>query len=157
MRGASLKLGSVEVKGVVASAATQAKGAFAGDDYQGNIGGGVLKRFVVTFDYAHQIMYLKPLTGQVADAGVFDRSGMWINRAQGGYKVVDVTASGPAQAAGVKVGDLITAIEGKRTTALAVYDARRRLRTAAPGTVIPIAVTRDGKTLRLKITLRDLI
>ncbi len=157
MRGASLKLGSVEVKGVVASAATQARGAFAGDDYQGNIGGGVLKRFVVTFDYAHQIMYLKPLSGPVADAGVFDRSGMWINRAQGGYKVVDVTAAGPAEAAGVKVGDLVTIIEGRPASALAIYDARRRLRTAPPGTVIPITITRDGKALRLKLTLRDLI
>lgn len=157
MRGASLKLGSVEIRDVVASAATQARGAFAGDDYQGNIGGGVLKRFVVTFDYAHQIMYLKPLAGPVADTGVFDRSGMWINRAQGGYKVVDVTASGPAQAAGVKVGDLITFIEGKPASTLAVYDARRRLRTAAPGTVIPITITRDGKVLPLRLTLRDLI
>ena len=157
MRGASLKLGSVEIRDVVASAATQARGAFAGDDYQGNIGGGVLKRFVVTFDYAHQIMYLKPLAGPVADTGVFDRSGMWINRAQGGYKVVDVTASGPAQAAGIKVGDLITSIEGKPASTLAVYDVRRRLRTAAPGTVIPITITRDGKVLPLRLTLRDLI
>jgi len=60
VRGASLTLGPVEVKGVVASLSTQTKGAFASDDYQGSIGGGFLKRFVVTFDYGHQIIYLKP-------------------------------------------------------------------------------------------------
>jgi hypothetical protein len=157
MRGASLKLGPVEVRDVVASAATQAKGAFAGDDYQGNIGGGILKRFVVTFDYGHQVMYLKPVAGSLADVGDFDRAGMWINRGPGGFKVVDVTAAGPADAAGVKVGDIITEVEGHAAPTLTVHEVRRRLRTAAPGTTIPLTVSRDGATARLTITLRDLI
>lgn len=157
VRGASLTLGPVEVKGVVASLSTQTKGAFAGDDYQGSIGGGFLKRFVVTFDYDHQIIYLKPLAQPGPDAGTYDRAGMWFNVAGDGFKVVDVTPTGPAEGAGFKVGDQIIAIDGKGAKAVAVYDLRRRLRNSPPGTVVTFKVLRDGQARDLKVTLRDLI
>ena len=157
MRGRSLKLGPVEVTGVVTDAAIQAKGAFAGDDNQGNIGGGVLKRFVVTFDYGHQIMYLKPLAGPVADAGTYDRAGMWFNRAPEGFKLVDITAGGPAATAGLKPGDLITEVDGAPARELGLADLRRRLRNEAPGTRLRLAVLRDGQPIRVEVTLRDLI
>ncbi len=157
MRGASLKMGPVEVKDLVVSAATQAKGAFAGEDSEGNIGGGVLKRFVVTFDYAHQIMYLKPLTTSPPDAGTFDRAGLWFNRSPEGFKVVDVTVGGPAEAAGVKAGDVITAVDGHVAREMTVSDLRQRLRTAAPGTRITLTLLRGGRPLETAMTLRDLI
>ncbi len=156
-RGAVFALGPVVVKSVVTSAGTQAKGAFGGDDSQGNIGGGLLKRFVVTFDYAHQILYLKPRTGPIADAGTFDRAGMWFNRAADGFKVADVTATGPAQAAGVKVGDVITAVDGQAVQGQGLHELRVRLRTAAPGTVLTLTLRRDGQALTTAVTLRDLI
>ena len=59
---------------------TDKGGSNADDNLAGNIGGGILKRFVVTFDYEHNTMYLKPIAGRIADLDTFDRSGMWINR-----------------------------------------------------------------------------
>ncbi len=123
-RGASMKLGDVEVKNVVTDINDQKQGAFAGNDYSGNIGGGILKRFVVTFDYHNKVMYLKRIEGPVADVGGYDRAGMWFNQAPKGFEVVAVTAGAPAQKAGVKKGDVITAVDGKPVGAIKLYDLR---------------------------------
>ncbi len=156
-RGSGLTLGGVATSNVVASFSTQDKGAFAADDYQGNIGGGVLKRFVVTFDYEHQVMYLKPATGPVEDIGQFDRVGMWVNAAGDHFKIVDITSGGPAEAAGLKPGDEIVGIDGRPANALSLPDLRRLLRTGAPGSVISLQIVHSGAAKEVKVTLRDLI
>ena len=93
----------------------------------------------------------------MADAGTFDRAGMWFNVSGDGLKVVDVTADGPAQAAGFKAGDRIVAIDGKPARDTPVYDLRRRLRNQAPGTVVRFSVVRDGQPRDIAVTLRDLV
>lgn len=156
-RGASLAVGSVPVGAVVAFLSTQAKGAFAGSDFDGEIGGGVLKRFVVTFDYARQTMYLKPRQAPPADVGTFDRAGMWFNRSGGEFVVVDVTRGGPAAQAGLTPGDEIVGVDGKAARRLTVDDLRRRLRNDRPGIVVTLKIRRYGRLRTLTVTLRDLI
>lgn len=156
-RGKLLTIGSVKIPDVVTALSLQQKGAFATPSYQGNIGGGILKRFVVTFDYANHVMYLKPLPGPVADVGTYDRSGMWINEAKDGMQVMDVTAHGPAEQAGIKVDDVITAVNGKPATAIPVYELRRMLRNDKPGTVVRFAIKRGAQTHKLDVKLRDQI
>ncbi len=156
-RGAELTLGAVKVPSVVTAMSTQTKGAFAAASYSGNIGGGILKRFVVTFDYSHQVMYLKPLPPPVADVGGFDRAGMWINGAPDGFQVMDVTASGAAHAAGLRPGDVITAVDGKPAAAIPIYDIRARLRNDAPGTFVAFEVRRGSDTRSVRVALRDQI
>ena len=156
-RDAELAIGPVKITDVVTSLSMQKKGAFASASYQGNIGGGVLKRFVVTFDYGHQIMYLKPLPQPVADVGSFDRSGMWINAVDQGMQVMDVTANGPAQEAGIRVGDVITQVDGKPATSIPVYELRRQWRDGKPGTVVKLTLKRGPGTRAAAITLRDQI
>ena len=85
----------------------------------------ILKRFIVTFDYDHQIMYLKPQPKPVADTGTFDRAGMWINAVPEGFKIVDVTATSPAEAAGLQAGDIVTAVNGKPANKIPVYRVKR--------------------------------
>ncbi|MBV9062452.1 MAG: PDZ domain-containing protein, partial [Alphaproteobacteria bacterium] len=156
-RGASMTLGILKIDNIVTSLATQTKGAFAGGEYDGNVGSGILKRFIVTFDYDHQIMYLKPPSKAVADSGTFDRSGMWINEVPEGFKIADVTATGPAEAAGLKTGDIIAAVDGKPAKSIPIYEMRRRLRNQVPGTVVQFNVSSGGATRQIKVTLRDLI
>lgn len=155
-RGREIAIGPVKIENIVATLSDQDKGAFSGDDYNGNIGGGILKRFVVTFDYGHQKMYLKPL-GTVADTGTYDRAGMWFNLCDNGYRIVAVTKGGPAEAAGLRQGDVIVAIDGKPAKALPLYETRRRLRNDAAGTVVVFDILRDGKSASLSVTLKDLI
>ena len=155
--GKSLAIGPITLTNVVTSFSLDKGGAFVNKSYQGNIGSAILKRFVVTFDYPHETMYLKPLAGPVADTGVFDRSGMWINTDPDGFKIVDVTRTGPAEAAGLKGGDVITAVDGKPAADIHLFDLRQRLRDEAPGTVITFAVKRAGRTRDVRVTLRSLI
>lgn len=75
----------------IAAGLSEAKaGSLSDPAFEGNIGSGLLKRFVVTFDYGHQVMYLKRIIPQPNDVGTFDRSALWINAKDGGYEVVDV-------------------------------------------------------------------
>lgn len=156
-RGADMTIGDVKIGPVVATFADQAKGAFAGSEYSANVGGGVLKRFIVTFDYNNQLMYLKPLPKPVADTGTYDRAGVWINVGAAGFKVVAVTKTSPAEEAGLKVDDMIVAVDGKPATDIHLYDLRKRLRTDNAGTVVTFKVARGGETKDIKVTLRDLI
>jgi hypothetical protein len=156
-RGRTMTLGSVVIDNVIATLTDQNKGVFSGSDYSGNVGGSILKRFIVTFDYGNQTLYLKPLSGPVADTSTFDRAGMWINQSAHGFKIADVTRGGPAEAAGLKTGDTITEVDGKPTPDIHLYDLRQRLRNDAPGTVVTFAIRRGIKIKSAKVTLRDLI
>jgi hypothetical protein len=156
-RGKSMTLGPVTIEGIVTALASQDKGAFSGSDYSGNVGGGILKRFIVTFDYDHQVMYLKSLPGPIKDTGTFDRSGMWINETDNGFRIADVTKGGPAEAAGLKVDDVITKVDGKPVADIHLYDLRRRLRNDRPGTVVTFSVTEGTASKTVKVRLRDQI
>jgi membrane-associated protease RseP (regulator of RpoE activity) len=156
-RGRELAIGPVKIPGVVTALSLQKKGSFASPAYQGNIGGGVLKRFVVTFDYAKHVMYLRPLPDPVADLDTYDRSGMWINQARDGMQVMDVTAYGPAAQAGIKAGDVITGVNGKPAASIRVHELRRELRDEAPGTRVHFTIRRGAQTHDLEVTLRDQI
>jgi membrane-associated protease RseP (regulator of RpoE activity) len=157
IRGHDLVLGGQRIDAPVVLLSTATKGADSDASQSGNIGGGTLKRFVVTLDYAHNTMYLKPVTQPVSDLDSFDRSGVWINRNAEGYTVVDVTAGGPSDQAGLKVGDEIVAVDGKSATTVPVYEVRARLRNEAPGTVVKFTVKHGGETKDVSVMLKDLI
>ena len=151
-RATNVTFGDVKVDDVVTNLSAENRGGASG-----SIGGGLLKRFVVTFDYAHQTIYLKPRPGPVPDTGVFDRSGMWINKSPEGFDVVDVTQGAPAAQAGLRVGDTILAVDGVPASKLRLYALRQQLRDEPPGTVVTLRV-KEGTTVGdLKVTLRDLI
>ena len=158
-RGNVLKIGSFAVNDLVVEMATDTGGAFTDAALAGNIGAGVLKRYIVTLDYEHNTMYLKPAQAQIADLDTFDRSGMWINidEDNAGFKVVDITKGAPAEEAGLKAGDIITAVDGKPANGIHLYDLRAELRDSAPGTAVTFSVKGANGSRDIKVTLRDLI
>jgi hypothetical protein len=156
-KGGTLKLGDVVIDHPLTMVSTDKGGAGSVESFPSNVGGGVLKRFAVTFDYDHSTMYLKPIKGHVEDLDVFDKSGMWINGAPAGFKVIDVTKGGPAEAAGLQKGDIITAINGKPATGFELPQLRQNWRTEKAGTAVKVAVERGSERKALTVTLRDLI
>jgi S1-C subfamily serine protease len=71
-----------------------------------------------------------------------------------GAGIVAVTNGGPADRAGLRPGDVITAVGGAPTpdtTALAEALAARQ-----PGQDVPVSITRDGHTLTVPVTLGEL-
>ncbi|MGD0191487.1 MAG: aspartyl protease family protein [Rhizomicrobium sp.] len=157
MRGGTLMMGSVAVSGAVVELSTDKGGAFSDASTAGNIGAGILKRFIVTFDYEHKKMYLKPVTTPVADLDTFDRAGLWINASTNGFKVVDVTAHTPAEDAGLKADDEIVAVDGTDAKSITLSDMRAMLRDKPAGSIMKLTVQRDRERKTIAITLRDLI
>ena len=155
VRAGNLTLGSVKVDNFIAGLSTETRGGFANPDFSGNVGSALLKRFVVTFDYMNRIMYLNPLPTPVADTGVFDRSGMWINAGDHGFKVVDLTPGGSAQAAGIKVGEEIVAVDGIPTASISLSDLRARFRDGLPGESVSLIVEDSAGSRPVNIRLRD--
>jgi hypothetical protein len=156
-RGDELKIGDVTVDKPLTMFNLDKGGSGAAEAFPSNIGAAILKRFVVTLDYAHYVMYLKPVSGPVADLDAFDRSGMWINGDRNGFKIAYVSAGAPAAQAGLKAGDMVVAVDGTPTSELHLYDVRERLRDDAPGTVVKLAIRRGGQSKQFAIVLRNLI
>jgi hypothetical protein len=154
-RGGALTIGGIAAaEHPIVGMSTDKGGSFADPSLSGNIGGGILKRFVVTFDYGHNTMYLKPAQGPIADLDTYDRAGMWFNVVPEGYKIIAITPGGPAEAAGLKTDDVITSIDGKPVGDLALPGVRQRLRTDAPGTSVKLHLA-SGKDVT--VTLKDQI
>jgi hypothetical protein len=154
VRGGELKIGTVSIRYPVSGLSTDTKGSMADPTNSGNIGSAALKRFIVTFDYGHNVMYLKPSPRPVDDLDTYDRAGMFVNVEADGFKVIYVDKGAPAEEAGLKADDVITAVDGKPAKDIALPDLRYRLRNGKPGTVVRFTL-KDGRTA--SVTLRDLI
>ena len=155
-RAQVLQLGNVEVHNPVTELSVQEKGAFISPYVAGNVGAGVLKRFNITFDYAHQELILEP-NANYGKPDVFDRSGMWVNQGAGAFEVMDVTAGGPAAAAGIKVGDKIVAVDGQAAAQITLPDLRKRFKSESAGTKVRLAVKSGDQQRDVELVLKDLV
>ena len=68
-----------------------------------------------------------------------------------GVVINEVTSGGAADKAGVKVGDVVLAIDGQPMRNLT--ELRDRIGRTAPGTEVELLVLRDGKEKRIKVEL----
>jgi hypothetical protein len=155
-RFGTLQLGDLAVGGVAGDLYTGDKGAFASPDLSANLGGGLLKRYTVAFDYAAKKMYLAPIAA-VGGADAFDRSGLWLLGADDALEVADVAKDSAAARAGLRNGDRITAIGGERIGARPLSEWRQRLRELPAGTKLALAYERAGKPAQVDLVLADRI
>ncbi len=117
--------------------------------YDGVIGIELLRRFTLGFDAAGSTVWLRP-NGALADAFVYDHSGLTWSPSSVGV-VVKATAPGsPAEAAGLKPGDRL--IELDTTAKARAFEARL---SAPPGTDLAFDIARDNKRMPIKMTLQD--
>jgi len=150
IRPQSLKIGSIEIKEPIGLIELGEKGGAASTQTAGNLGAGILKRFTVTLDYEHQVLYLEPNTN-FAEPDVFDRSGLWCMQDEaGGLQIVDVVKNSPADQAGLQAGDHIIGLDGTAVTGAQIIDLRSKLKEA-PGTKVMLQV--DGKAGKRQVSL----
>ncbi|HZD87497.1 MAG TPA: trypsin-like peptidase domain-containing protein [Gaiellaceae bacterium] len=71
-----------------------------------------------------------------------------------GALVADVVAGGPAAAAGIRPGDVVTALAGRATPTAA--DLLSALAAKHPGDPVAVRLTRDGTTREVTVTLGEL-
>jgi hypothetical protein len=113
-----------------------------------NVGIGLLKQFQVDLDLGRDRIYLTPRK----DAPPFDRdrSGTRLDLVGDRLKVAFVSPQGPAAAAGLKEGDEIVAVDGRRVTA-DYYQAADWTRGPA-GKAVSLE---RGDGSKVAVTLRD--
>ncbi len=70
-----------------------------------------------------------------------------------GALVTHVDAGGPAETAGVQVGDVVLEIEGKRVKGL--HDLHERMERHRGGEAVEVAIQRKDQALRLRVVLGD--
>jgi hypothetical protein len=155
VRAPSVAIGSITIKDPVVDLSEARAGSFSDPNFDGNVGSALLKRFVVTFDYAHQYIYLKPIEPVPPDVGTFDRSGLWINARGERYEVMDVAPGSAGSQAGLAVGDLITLVDGRPVSDGGLSDMRERLRCEPPGTRVQLSVRRGSQVRNVTLVLRD--
>ncbi|HVT31629.1 MAG TPA: aspartyl protease family protein [Rhodanobacteraceae bacterium] len=156
VRLGTLKLGDRAISGIAADLYVGDKGAFANPDLSGNLGGGVLKRFTVAFDYANKRMYLAPNDG-FAKSDAFDRSGLFLIGDGDALLVADVAPQSAAARAGLEIKDRITSIDGEPATSKSLVAIRAKLRELPAGSKLEVERVRDGKTAAMKLVLADRI
>jgi hypothetical protein len=100
------------------------------DNSIGNIGGEVLQRFRVTFDYPHKRLYLEP-GAMIARPFEADMTGMMVVvEPEGAHEitVIGVQKDSPAAALGIATGDILETVDGQPLTSRNLPEFRQRMR-----------------------------
>jgi serine protease Do len=90
---------------------------------------------------------VQPLTPELADA-------MKLKGEPAGALVGEIVPNSPSQKAGIKTGDVITAVNGKKVSD--PRELRLMIGTMAPGTKVQIEVNREGQTKTFNVELAEM-
>jgi outer membrane lipoprotein-sorting protein/predicted aspartyl protease len=151
----SVQIGSFNIPAPVTTLSSSEKGAFASEKIDGNIGGGILKRFTVIFDYPNKRMILEP-NANFSYEDDFDMAGLWLTKDNDTTKVDFVVKDSPADKAGIKEGDVVVKINGQSTKDLLLRDIREMLRVGQ-GEKVSLIINSEGKEKNIKLKLKRLI
>ncbi len=77
--------------------------------------------------------------------------GVIVERVTGGIYISQVMSGGPADKAGVKMGDILHSVNGEDAKDFSINEAAEKIK-GREGTTVDIAVKRDGQILNFKIT-----
>jgi carboxyl-terminal processing protease len=108
---------------------------------------GVVNKALDEFGFSH-IQLLTPRAADTRTTGKSVGIGVLIQPDDKGIKIVKVLPGGPAEAAGVKVGDIIIKADGVKV------DGPERVR-GPKGTKVEITLLREGKEITLPITRNE--
>ena len=91
-------------------------------------------------------VYIQRLTPEMAESlSLGNRKGALVS---------DVTKDGPAEKAGVKSGDVIVSYDGKEV--VNEHDLPQMVATTKPGKKVTVVVIRDGKEVRIPVTIAEM-
>jgi outer membrane lipoprotein-sorting protein len=151
----SIKIGDFVIPAPLTNLSSAKAGALSSEKTAGNIGGGILKRFTVIFDYGDSRMILEP-NANFAYEDNLDMAGLWLTRENDSTKVDFVVDDSPAGNAGIKEGDVIVKINGQPAKDLQLRDIRQTLMSDA-GETVTVTISSEGKERTIDLTLQKLI
>jgi len=156
-RATSLALGTLVIREPVVYVSQDRGGALASPDFDGVIGGEILRRFKVIFDCARRRLILEP-NALYTEPLEYDMSGIRL-RAGGAdfrtFRVCQVLEKSPASVAGLREGDVLSAIDGVPASRFSLDEIYQMLKRQ--GREYELLVRRDNKTFSVKIKMERLI
>jgi hypothetical protein len=153
----SLKIGTLTIPHPPVVFSRDTTGVFAGSDEAGIVGGELLRRCRVTFDYPHGRLYLEPYRDEFSGLE-YDMSGMFLiaTGPQFSHVTVQSVADGtPASEAGISKGDEIVAIDGRSTAGRTLDDVREQFKMA--GATRRLDVKHGDEKRAVQLALRRLV
>jgi len=153
----ALRIGRLAFDAPVVVISTDKGGALASTDFDGIIGGDLLRRCNVIFDHPHQRIILEP---NAAFAAPFehDMSGAFLLGKDRDFRRIEVwrvLEKSPASEAGLREGDVIVIVDGRPASEFTLDEVRRVLREG-PGTV-ELGIRRDDVLISVRLELRRLV
>ncbi len=149
---ASFALGQRALLDVPATISAPKSGVFASERLAGNLGQGILSRYVMTLDYASRRMQLE--RGKRWAQPFEDRPslGFGLNRiSHEQFQVVAVTPASSAARAGLAAGDIVTALDGVPANRFGLEDLRTSMRQGSLRG-LTVTVLRKGEPHELRLT-----
>jgi hypothetical protein len=153
----ALRIGGAEVADVVTVMFGENAGVFSGNaSWIGNVGSDVLRRFLVFLDYERRRMILEPHAGS-GEPFETDMSGANFVTAAGDRELLVefVLPGSPADAAGLRQGDLVTATDGRSIEPRSLLELRARLRRA--GERVRLTIRRGNEAQVVELTTRRIV
>jgi len=157
LRAETLDLPGFTLRHPVVNLSRSTKGLTSDPAHAGLIGGEVLSRFRVTWDYARARVLLEP-NRRYRDPFPYDASGLSLS-AQGPdlstFEVRRVAPGSPGAQAGFAEGDVLLAIDGKPVKSITLHGIRTLFQR--DGGEYEISILRDGQIRKLPLKCRRLL
>lgn len=162
-RSKSLKIGKYELKDLVTSfpddyAYRDSAGSKSFSPRNGSIGGDLLSRFTVIFNFPGEKMYIKKNTSFKKEF-YYNLSGLTL-RAKGvrlrEYEISDVRTNSASEKAGLLKGDQIISVNGITVEEYELSNVNNFF-NSKPGRKIRMEIVRDGKKMKREFYLQSQI
>jgi predicted aspartyl protease len=151
----AIQIGNFTIKEPITGLSLAEEGAFKSEKTQGNIGGGILKRFDVIFDYEHKKVILEK-NDYFDQKDEFDKSGLMIIWQNGKFMIQRIYAGSPAEKAKIEAGEEIISLNGDPAAKYSLSQLRDLL-SGKDGTKIKLQLKKDDKSREVSFKLRSLI
>lgn len=156
-RTKELRLGPFTLPQPLLNLAESKEGAESDEKVDGRIGMEILSRFTTHLDYRRQKLYLEP-TANLKAPFPFSRTGLFVHRKDGKYRVLTVLPNSPATEAGIVEDEEVLEIAGKATRTLDAFALQAIVRQPV-GTRLMLLLRRSASESprQITLTLRDLL
>lgn len=154
----ALRLGSLGVEQPLVGFARDEKGAHADPDVAGIIGGEVLARSLVFFDYERSRMILEPRDEWDAPYPADSFGLIFTTDGRGDFHrftVIDTIEGSPAARAGLREGDRLVEIGGRPAASWSTHEIWEATRGRSRD--LPLTIERDGERIGIVVECRPML